>query len=155
MDMQEIDFDPIVENKRQPSMKRMRNRMETRSVFDDLFEESGADSFPELEGLREFVYRGSPNDESARSMKEAEGRNGNPAGKKKATYYLSEKVLVELFDAKAKIRILVPPSLKSKVSMSRIVDYAVSAILEEFNSAGRRSDLFQQIIEDDKRSEVL
>ncbi|RJQ56458.1 MAG: hypothetical protein C4530_14565 [Desulfobacteraceae bacterium] len=151
MDMQEIDFDPIVENKRQPAMKRTRTCVEKRSVFDDLFEESGADSFPELEGLREFVYRGSPNDESARSMKE-EGRNGNPAGKKKATYYLSEKVLVELFDAKAKIRILVPPSLKSKVSMSRIVDYAVGAILEEFNSAGRRSDLFQQIIEDDKRS---
>ena len=73
--------------------------------------------------------------------------------KKKATYYLSEKVLVELCEAKARIRVLVPSGLKAKVSMSRIVNYAVGAILEEFNLVGHKSDLMQQFLTDRKKRE--
>ena len=53
---------------------------------------------------------------------------------------------MELSDAKAKIKVLVPSKLKSKVSMSRIVDYAVNAILEEFNKIGKKSALVEKII---------
>ena len=71
--------------------------------------------------------------------------------KKKATYYLPEKVLVELCEAKARIKVLVPSELKAKVSMSRIVDYSVSAILEEFSLLGHRSDLMQAFLTDRKK----
>ena len=62
------------------------------------------------------------------------------------TYYLSEKVVVELCEAKAKIRVMVPTGLKTKVSMSRIVDYAVNAILDEFNTIGNNSELVKSIM---------
>jgi hypothetical protein len=59
---------------------------------------------------------------------------------------LSEKVLVELYDAKAKIKVLVPKDFKSKVSMSKIVDYAVKAIVDEFKEVGIDNALVQQIL---------
>ncbi len=71
--------------------------------------------------------------------------------KKKATYYLSEKVLVELCEAKARIKVQVPSELRTKVSMSRIVDYAVGAILAEFNRIGNKSDLMQQFLTNRKK----
>ena len=66
--------------------------------------------------------------------------------KRKVTYYLSEKVVVELCEAKAKIRVMVSPDLKKKVSMSRIVDYAVDAILDEFNAVGEKCELVKRIM---------
>jgi hypothetical protein len=62
-------------------------------------------------------------------------------------------VLVELCEAKARIKVLVPSELRAKVSMSRIVDYAVGAILEEFNQIGNgnTSDLMQQFLTNRKK----
>ena len=71
--------------------------------------------------------------------------------KKKVTYYLSEKVVVELSEAKARIKVSVPQQLKTKVSMSRIVDYAVGAILDEFNQIGEKSDLMRRFLTNKKK----
>ncbi len=84
------------------------------------------------------------------SIQDSKDPEGNR--KKKVTYYLSEKVLVELCEAKARIKVLVPSKLNTKVSMSRIVDSAVGAILNEFNLSGYKSDLMQQFLTDRKQS---
>ena len=123
-----------------------------RNIFDDLYGDSETDAIQGLDGLTELIYQTDPS-----STRQAAEKDQNPAqnhqnskpSKKKVTYYLSEKVLVELCDAKAKIKILVPSKLKSKVSMSRIVDYAVNAILEEFNMIGKKSALVKKIISDE------
>ena len=120
-----------------------------RNIFDDLYRNSETDAIQGLEGLTELIYQTDPSSTrqaAEKGQNTAQNRQNSKPSKKKATYYLSEKVLVELCDAKAKIKILVPSNIKSKVSMSRIVDYAVNAILEEFNRIGKKSALVKKII---------
>jgi hypothetical protein len=119
------------------------------NIFDDLYRDSETESIPGLEGLTELIYQTNPSSTpqaTETDQNAAPNRQNSRSSKKKVSYYLSEKVLVELSDAKAKIKVLVPSKLKSKVSMSRIVDYAVNAILEEFNKIGKKSALVEKII---------
>ena len=111
----------------------MDKTMEIGDIFDDLFKESPEESDPGLKGLQKLIYR-KKRSSNATTVKQNVNQQApeDRSAKKKVTYYLSEKVLVELFDAKAKIKVMVPRNTKSRVSMSRIVDYAVNAILEEF-----------------------
>ena len=125
-----------------------------RDVLAVLLSDPETEPQPEQAELIRLIYRngskevGIQREHSPGSIRG--GRNPENTKKKKATYYLSKKVLVELCDAKARIRVLVPPGLKTKVSMSRIVEYAVSAILEEFKQIGNTSDLMQQFLTDRK-----
>ena len=123
-----------------------------RNIFDDLYRNSETDAIQGLDGLTEMIYQTDPSSHrqaAEKGQNPAQRQQNSNASKKKVTYYLSEKVLVELCDAKAKIKILVPSNIKSKVSMSRIVDYAVNAILEEFNMIGKKSALVKKIISDE------
>jgi hypothetical protein len=121
------------------------------NIFDDLYRNSETESIQGLDGLSELIYQTDPS--PARQAVSGDGDSSynlteRKASKKKVTYYLSKKVLVELCEAKARIKVLVPSNFKSKVSMSRIVDYAVDAILEEFNTIGEKSSLVEKIISD-------
>ena len=122
-----------------------------RDVLAELFSEPETDPQPEQAELIRLIYR--------RGTKEVGIERSQPSGsipssknsighirKKKATYYLSEKLVVELCDGKARIKMQVPSELKEKVSMSRIVDHAIGAILKEFNQAGNKSDLMHQFL---------
>ena len=128
----------------------MERRKKTGDILNELFMDSPEESVPGLKGLTELVYR---NDQSSKERAEKQNfsQPDTESGfaKKKVAYYLSEKVLVELSDAKAKIKVMVPRGMKSRVSMSRIVDYAVNAILEEFKTVGQKSDLVKNILEDE------
>ncbi len=124
--------------------------MQTQNIFDELYQDTETESIQGLKGLSELIYQTEP------ASAPQDGLTGNhpipfrprrrPATRK-VTYYLSEKVVVELFEAKARIRIMVPAGLKSKVSMSRIVDYAVGAILDEFKAVGEKCELVKRIMD--------
>jgi len=123
-----------------------------RDVLAELLNDPETEPRPEQAELIRLIYR-SGSKEVGIEREQLPGSiqdSSNPEDKrkKKATYYLSEKVLVELCEAKARIRVQVPSELRAKVSMSRIVDYAVGAILEEFNLIGNKSDLMQQFLTD-------
>ena len=126
-----------------------------KDVLAELLSDSETEPQPEQAELIRLIYRsGSKEVEIERAHSSGSiqaSRNPEDNRKKKATYYLSEKVLVELCEAKARIRVQVPSELRAKVSMSRIVDYAVGAILEEFNLIGIKSDLMQQFLIDRKK----
>ena len=123
-----------------------------RDVLAELLNDPETEPQPEQAELIRLIYRsgskevGIEREQLPGSIQDS--RNPEDKRKKKATYYLSEKVLVELCEAKARIRVQVPSELRAKVSMSRIVDYAVGAILEEFNLIGNKSDLMQQFLTD-------
>ena len=125
-----------------------------RDVLEKILNDPETETQPEQAELIRLIYRrGSKEVEIKRAQSPGSIQGSrNPASnrKKKATYYLSEKVLVELCEAKARIRVQVPSELRAKVSMSRIVDYAVGAILEEFNMIGNKSDLMHQFLTDRK-----
>jgi hypothetical protein len=126
-----------------------------RNVLAELLNDPETEAQPEQAELIRLIYRRGPREvgiERAHlpgSIQDSKDPEGNR--KKKATYYLSEKVLVELCEAKARIKVQVPSELRAKVSMSRIVDYAVGAILEEFNLIGNKSDLMHQFLTDRRK----
>lgn len=129
----------------------MANKKE-KDVLDDILGGSQDSSTQGMKDLTELLYRrGRPSAKSppktkkrVRVLKQRE-QEKRPA-KKKATYYISKKVSVELSEAKAKIRVMVPPELKSRVSLSRIVNVALKFILKELEAKGQKSPLVKSII---------
>jgi hypothetical protein len=125
------------------------------NILEDLFSQCRTTDGSDLEGLTDLVY-GRSRETAAPS--EASNVTDFPqrkipvdSNKKKLSYYLSQQVHVELCEAKAKIRVMVPPGLKSKVSMSRIVDYAVNAIIQELKTAGEDSELVKKFLNSDSK----
>lgn len=111
-----------------------------KNILDDLLGGKERDSDSDMGELGDLIYRrGAPTPKRG-VVREA------PVTKKKVTHYLSEKVSVELSEAKAKIKVMVPPEVKSQVSMSRIVEYALKAILDELDEKGDDSTLVKEIL---------
>jgi hypothetical protein len=67
--------------------------------------------------------------------------------KRKATHYLSEKVLKSLDNVLKEIRTDLPEKLRSSVSKSQIVDLALAEVLDEFENKGEESRLVRNIIQ--------
>ncbi len=127
----------------------MKYANETADILDSLLTDVPDVAMHGVSELSDFIYQRNQPTDSVSMIESTEGASHAITPKKKVTYYLSKKVLVELYDAKAKIKVLVPTNVRRKVSLSRIVDYAVQAILDEFKEVGKKSELIQQILHDD------
>ena len=114
------------------------------------------DSIHDTDDFTELLYRrGRPSDKlsakkSIRIPQQKKKENG--LAKKKVTYYIPEKVSVELGEAKAKIKVMVPAKLKSLVSMSRIVELALSSIFNELETKGQKSSLVKNILKENQKN---
>lgn len=126
-----------------------------KDIFDDILKGSEEDSIPGMEDLAELLYRrGQPSTEAStkKSVRAPnQKRKGKKLAKKKVTYYIPENIFVELGEAKAKIKVMVPPELKSRVSMSRIVELALSSIFKELGTKGQKSSLVKNILKKNQK----
>ncbi len=127
-----------------------------KDIFDDLLKGSEEDSIPGVEDLTELLYRrrGQPSTEAStkKSVRAPEQkRKEKTPAKKKVTYYIPEKISVELGEAKAKIKVMVPKELKSRVSMSRIVELALNSIFNELETKGQKSSLVKNILRESQK----
>jgi hypothetical protein len=126
-----------------------------KDIFEDILGGSEEDSIPGVEDLTELLYRrGKPSAKA--STKKSVGtpqkkREEKRLPKKKVTYYIPEKIFVELSEAKAKIKVMVPPESKSKVSMSRIVELALKSIFKELEIKGQNSSLVKNILKENQK----
>jgi hypothetical protein len=68
--------------------------------------------------------------------------------KKKTTFYLSQEIVGKLDKAVKKIRTDGKEKYLSEISRSQIVDQALSLILEEFASQGKKSRLMRIIMQE-------
>ena len=127
----------------------MKYANETADILDNLLTDVPDVTMHGVSELSDFIHQRNQPTDSVPMPESTEDAPPAITPKKKVTYYLSKKVLVELYDAKAKIKVLVPTKVRRKVSLSKIVDYAVQAILDEFKEAGKKSELIQQILHDD------
>jgi len=126
-----------------------------KDIFDDILEGSEEDSIPGIEDLTELLYRrGQPSTEASTKksvrVPKQKRKEIRPA-KKKVTYYIPENIFVELGEAKAKIKVMVPKELKSQVSMSRIVELALSSIFRELGIKGQKSSLVKDILRESQK----
>lgn len=72
-------------------------------------------------------------------------------GKRKATHYLTREVFVELNQANNFLKGLLPAGSKLMATKSKIVNYAVKMLLDDFESKGEDSDLVKNIMKDDSK----
>lgn len=126
-----------------------------KDIFDDIFNGSEEASIPGIEDFTELLYRkGKPSTKanakkSVRAPKQE--RKEIRLAKKKVTYYIPENIFVELGEAKAKIKVMVPKKLKSRVSMSRIVELALNSIFKELGTKGQKSSLVKDILRESQK----
>ena len=122
---------------------------QTADIMDRILKDIPIETIPGLSELSDFIYqRDRPTCPILTEVNGSDRSRSVTPEKKRVTYYLSKKVCVELSEAKAKIKVHVPSKLKRKVSMSRIVDYAIKAILDEFKQGGPDSPLVKEILGD-------
>ena len=126
-------------------------------ILDDILKGAEKDSISGMEDLTKILYRRgqssaeSSTKESAIASKKK--RKEKISAKKKVTYYISEKISVELGEAKAKIKVMVPKKIESRVSMSRIVELALNSIFNELETKGQKSFLVKNILKENQKLE--
>ncbi len=126
-----------------------------KDILDDILKGSEEDSIPGMDDLTELLYRGGQPSAEASTKKSVvapkQKRKEKTSAKKKVTYYIPEKISVELGEAKAKIKVMVPEELKSRVSMSRIVELALNSIFNELKTKGQKSSLVKDILKESQK----
>jgi hypothetical protein len=126
-----------------------------KDILDDILKGSEEGSIPGMEDLTELLYhRGQPSTEASTKksvVAPKQKRKEKMPAKKKVTYYIPENISVELGEAKAKIKVMVPKKLKSRVSMSRIVEVALNSIFNELETKGQKSSLVKDILKESQK----
>ncbi|MCJ7603468.1 MAG: hypothetical protein MUO63_18460 [Desulfobulbaceae bacterium] len=70
------------------------------------------------------------------------------SGKTKSTHYLTREVFKELDVANNFLRGLLPAGSKLLTTKSKIVNYAVKMLLDDFDSKGEESELVKKLLKD-------
>ncbi len=126
----------------------MTNNKKKRDILDDILSHEPEDDLPPMgiEGLNRIITQYADLPEEGQDLTEKRKAAKAPA-KKKATHYISCKTVQDLAEARDRIRALVPESLKTKISKSRIVNHALSMTLKEFEAKGEESALMKKIVQ--------
>lgn len=118
------------------------------------------ETIPGLEELTTLIERYStpllsrePLPPSPRKKAAASDRNGGKKTnkgppKKKTTHYLTKNVYRELDEAKQFLQGLLPPGSKLLASKSKIVNYALQTLLEDFEAKGNESELVKKLLKE-------
>jgi len=79
---------------------------------------------------------------------QSKSKKEKSSGKTKATHYLTREVFKELDVANNFLRGLLPAGSKLLATKSKIVNYAVKMLLEDFDTKGEESELVKKLLKD-------
>lgn len=117
-----------------------------KDVLKDVLSRSESGSFYGEKDLLEIIYHTQEQQKKPVLEKVIKKRmRKRRKTKKKTTHYLSEEIFDTLGDAKEKLRDMLPDEKLSRISKSRIVNYALDMILKEFDAKGDGSLLVKKI----------
>ncbi|MFZ5760109.1 MAG: hypothetical protein ACOY32_10850 [Thermodesulfobacteriota bacterium] len=131
-----------------------------KDVLGNLLQGSHPDSdIPGLDELSAMIERYSrpliaksdvpPSPPPSRPVKESGGKRRG--GKRKTTHYLTKEVFVELNQANDFLKGLLPAGSKLMATKSKIVNYAIKTLLEDFEAKGEDSELVKRILKEDTK----
>jgi len=130
-----------------------------KDVLDELLSNSQVHGYvrqQELDELLEMIHNPFFNDTSLYDYsinlepdkKEPEKKKKRSRkSKRKTTYYLTENTFKDLGQAKMDIRKNVPEQYRSQISKTKIVNHALSMILQELQLKGKKSKIMQTILQ--------
>ena len=78
-------------------------------------------------------------------------RKKQPSKKRKTTHYLTREVFKDLGEANNFLRGLLPAGSKLLATKSKIVNYAVKMLLDDFESKGEESELVKKLLKDNPK----
>lgn len=101
-----------------------------------------------LDELSQLIYAKSPKESLSQApvSPSAQKKRQVSVRRRKTTHYLSEEVFANLGEARGDIREVLPEASKSKVSKSRIIESAISVVLQEFEAKGKESALIRELL---------
>lgn len=131
-----------------------------KDVLGNLLQGSHHDSdIPGLDELSAMIERYSrpliaksdvpPPSSSSPPAKDSGGKRRG--GKRKTTHYLTKEVFVELNQANDFLKGLLPAGSKLMATKSKIVNYAIKTLLEDFEEKGEDSELVKRILKKDTK----
>ncbi len=104
------------------------SRKDNKSIIDDILSEKSADILPGMDELECLIYR-DPSD-----LPEEDCCDIADAGLIEIT---RNDVTIKVWESKAKLRLRVTPETKAAISMKRIADIAMDAILAELKKESK------------------
>lgn len=125
------------------------NKKPPRNILSDILSDTPGGINRNIEELNKLIHCTAVAAPVKREKKSA-GTATRKTKKKKMTHYLTEEVFDHLGAVKSVIKGYLPSDLKSKATKSRIVDYAVKMMLEEFGEKGEKSPLVEKIMQHEK-----
>ena len=144
----------------EPTM-RMAHVKYNKDILDELLTDSHVYGYirqRELDDLLDVIHNPFFNDTSLydysinlepdkKGPKKKKKRKRSPQAKRKTTHYLTEDTFENLVRVKMDIRKHVPEQYRSQISKTKIVNQALTMILQEFQLKGRKSKIVQTILQ--------
>ena len=137
----------------------MSNAKYNKNILDELLSSSQVHGYvrqQELDELLEVIHNPFFNDTALYdysinlepNKKEPEKKKKrSKKTKRKTTHYLTENTFKDLGRAKMDIRKHVPEQYRSQISKTKIVNQALSMMLQEFQLKGKKSKILQTILQ--------
>jgi hypothetical protein len=131
-----------------------------KDILDELLSDSQVHGYirqKELDDLLDVIHNPFINDislydysinlETGKKEPPKRKQKNNRETKRKTTHYLTEETFNDLGRAKKDIRKHVPEQYRSQISKTKIVNHALTLILQEFQLMGEKSKIMQAILQ--------
>lgn len=121
-------------------------------ILGDILNDSHTGAIRGMEELTKLIHASSSDLSPKTALKPScEQKKKRKASRKhKTTHYLTEEVFGNLGEAKTDVRGFLPESAKSKATKSRIIESAITVVLQDFEAKGKDSILIQELLKKKK-----
>lgn len=125
----------------------MNEKSKSLDILGDILNDSPSGLIRGLDELSKLVYASPKASPAQAPVPPLAGKKRRVSVRRhKTTHYLSEEVFDNLGEAKDDIREVLSQASKSKVSKSRIIESAISVVLQEFEAKGKESALVRELL---------
>lgn len=128
----------------------MSDKTKNRDILADILNDPHTGTIRGMDELNKLIHAPAAGGRSVKTATAAPAgrkKKARPGMKrKKSTHYLTKEVFDNLGEAKEGIKDLLPAEAKSKATKSRIVESAITVVLNEFEAKGKDSALIQEIL---------
>jgi CRISPR/Cas system CSM-associated protein Csm4 (group 5 of RAMP superfamily) len=126
----------------------MSENMKKFDILGDILNDSSTGAIRGLDELNMLIYASPKNllPNVALNPSHVQKKKRKQTRRHKTTHYLTEEVFGSLGEAKADVRDFLPEASKSQATKSRIIESAITVVLQEFEKKGKDSALIQELL---------
>lgn len=125
----------------------MSDKPKQRDILGDILNDPHTETIRGIDELTKLIHA-LPNDTAVKGgiKSQTPKKKKRQNKKRKTTHYLTNEVFNNLGEAREDIRDFLPDAAKSRATKSRIVESAITVVLQEFEKKGKESSLFRELL---------